>query len=263
MTIDAQPSQRKPLIGPLIVAPLVVFVVAIVIWELLVLVFQPPVFLLPAPHQIWAALTSNLSNLLLFGINTFTEALLGFLIGCGLGLLVATVVARFQFLSDLLLPVAVASNAVPIVAMAPIAMVWFGIGPASKIAIVAVMCFFPTMVSAVRGLTSASPDAIALMRSYAASDWQIFSKLRVPNALPFVFAAFKICTAISMIGAIVAEFFGGAVTYLGVYIKTEANILHAPNAWAAIVVACVLGLGFYLAIALLEWVVMPWHRERA
>ena len=109
---------------------------------------------------------------------------------------------------------------------------------------------------------AASPDSIALMRSYAASDWQIFSKLRVPTALPFIFNAFKICTAVSMIGAIVAEFFGGAVNYLGVYLKTEASILRTPNAWAAIVVACAFGLAFYVAIVLLERVVMPWHRTQ-
>jgi ABC-type nitrate/sulfonate/bicarbonate transport system permease component len=160
------------------------------------------------------------------------------------------------------LEIAVASNSIPIVAMAPIAIVWFGIGPESKIAIVAVMCFFPTLVSAVRGLNAAGPDAIALLRSYAATDWQIFAKLRVPTALPFIFNAFKICTAVSMIGAIVAEFFGGAVNYLGVYIKTEASILRTPNAWAAIVVACIFGLGFYLAVVLAERALMPWHREQ-
>jgi NitT/TauT family transport system permease protein len=256
-------SKDRSLLNPNIIAPFVVFVAALLIWELIVFVFQPPVFVLPAPHQIWAALSGNAPALLQYGLYTFLEALTGFLIGCGLGLLVAVVVARFQVLADVFVPIAVASNSIPIVAMAPIAIVWFGIGPWSKVAIVAVMCFFPTMVSAVRGLTTASPDAIALMRSYAATDWQIFAKLRVPNALPFVFNAFKICTAISMIGAIVAEFFGGATNFLGVYIKTEANILRTTNAWAAIVVACLFGLGFYLAIVLLERWAMPWHRNDA
>jgi NitT/TauT family transport system permease protein len=244
-----------------ILAPTAVLVMVIILWELLVMVWKPPVFLLPAPHQIWGAFAANTANLFTYGLNTFLEALGGFVIGCGLGLLVAMIVARSQLISDVLVPFAVASNSVPIVAMAPIAIVWFGIGPGSKIAIVAVMCFFPTMVSAVRGLTAASPDSVALMRSYAASDWQIFSKLRLPTALPFLFNAFKICTAISMIGAIVAEFFGGAVSYLGVYIKTEASVLHTPNAWAAILVACFFGRAFYLAVVLIERALMPWRRE--
>jgi NitT/TauT family transport system permease protein len=245
-----------------ILAPTAVLVMAIILWELTVYVWKPPVFLLPAPHQIWASFTGNAANLFAYGLNTFLEALGGFLVGCGLGLLVAIIVARFKLVSEVLVPVAVASNSIPIVAMAPIAIVWFGIGPESKVAIVAVMCFFPTMVSAVRGLTAASPDAVALMRSYAASDWQIFTKLRLPTALPFIFNAFKICTAVSMIGAIVAEFFGGAVNYLGVYIKTEASILRTSNAWAAILVACFFGLAFYLVVVLLERWLMPWHRER-
>lgn len=245
-----------------ILVPVAVFVIAILLWELLVYLWKPPVFLLPAPHQIGAAFAANAANLFAYGLNTFLEALGGFVIGCGAGLLVAMVVARSKLISEVLVPVAVASNSVPIVAMAPIALVWFGIGAESKIAIVAVMCFFPTMVSAVRGLTAASPDALALMRSYAASDWQIFRKLRLPTSLPFLFNAFKICTALSMIGAIVAEFFGGGLNYLGVYIKTEASILHTPNAWAAIVVACIFGLGFYLAVVLAERAFMPWHRQQ-
>ena len=244
------------------VAPLIVFVAAVALWEGLVLIFQPPVFLLPPPSLIWQSFAGQFAQLMGYGLNTFLEALGGFLIGCALGLLIAMVVARSPRLAELLLPFAVASNSVPIVAMAPIALVWFGIGPASKVAIVAVMCFFPTMVSAVRGLTAASPDAVALMRSYAASDWQIFVKLRVPTSLPFVFNAFKICTAVSMIGAIVAEFFGGAVNYLGVYLKTQASILKTPDAWAAIVVACGYGLLFYFVIALLERWLMPWRRTQ-
>jgi NitT/TauT family transport system permease protein len=250
------------LLNPDIVTPIGVFVVALLLWEALVLIFKPPVFLLPSPLQIWTSLAGNAANLFSYGLNTFLEALGGFVVGCGLGLLVAMIVARFRLMSEVLVPIAVASNSIPIVAMAPIAIVWFGIGPESKIAIVAVMCFFPTLVSAVRGLNAASPDAVALLRSYAASDWQIFAKLRVPTALPFIFNAFKICTAVSMIGAIVAEFFGGAVNYLGVYIKTEASILRTPNAWAAIVVACIFGLGFYIAVVLAERALMPWHREQ-
>ncbi|MBK8045719.1 MAG: ABC transporter permease [Anaerolineales bacterium] len=197
-------SAGKPLLNPNIVAPIVVLLGIILIWELFVFLFNPPTFLLPAPHIIVQALISNGMNLLAYGLNTFLEAFTGFVIGCSLGLLVAMAVARSKTLADLFVPLAVASNSVPILAMAPIAIVWFGVGPASKIAIVAVMCFFPTMVSAVRGLTAASPDAVALMHSYAATNWQIFAKLRFPTALPFIFNALKICTALSMIGAIVA-----------------------------------------------------------
>lgn len=240
-------------------APVIVFVVVVALWEAAVRLFGVPIFLLPAPSQIVSTLTANAGTLFLYGFNTWREAASGFVIGCGLGILVAMVVARSRTLSDVLLPVAIASNSVPIVAMAPLAIVWFGIDEGSKIAIVAIMCFFPTLVSTVRGLNAANPDAVALMRSYAASEMQVFRKLRLPAALPFVFNAFKICSSLSMIGAIVAEFFGGSVKFLGVYIKTEANILHTAEAWAAIVVACLIGILFYLVVALAERLAMPWH----
>jgi NitT/TauT family transport system permease protein len=240
-------------------APALVFVVVALLWEVAVRWLQVPVFLLPAPSAIMTTFFANAGELLLYGYNTFRQAAIGFAIGCGMGIVVAMFTARSRLVAELLVPLAVASNSVPIVAMAPLAIVWFGIDEGSKIAIVAVMCFFPTLVSTVRGLIAASPAEVELFRSYAASEWDTFRSLRVPTALPYLFNAFKICTTLSMIGAIVAEFFGGSVKYLGVYIKTEANILHTTNAWAAIVVACLIGIAFYLVVAAAERVLMPWH----
>lgn len=239
--------------------PLVVLVVVGALWEAAVLLLQVPVFILPAPSAIAAAFLANIGELFSYGLNTFRQAVIGFAIGCGAGIVVAMITARSRTLSEVLVPVAVASNSVPIVAMAPLAIVWFGIGEGSKIAIVAVMCFFPMLVSTVRGLNAVSAAELDLMRSYAASEWEVFTKLRVPTALPYLFNAFKIGSTLAMIGAIVAEFFGGSVKYLGVYIKTEANILHTTNAWAAILVACIIGIAFYLVIAGLERRLMPWH----
>ena len=149
--LETNATPDRPSITATIVAPTVVFIVAVVLWEAVVWLLKPPVFILPAPHQIGQSFVGNAANLITYGLNTFLEALGGFVIGCGLGLLVAMAVTRFRLLSEVLVPVAVASNSIPIVALAPIAIVWFGIGPESKIAIVAVMCFFPTMVSAVAG----------------------------------------------------------------------------------------------------------------
>lgn len=243
-------------------APVVVFVLVALLWEVGVYLLNVPVFLLPPPSAIIVAFIANIADLFLYGFHTFRQAIIGFAIGCGLGIIVALITARSKMLSDLLVPLAVASNSVPIVAMAPLAIVWFGIGEGSKIAIVAIMCFFPMLVSTVRGLNSASSSELELLHSYAASEWQLFQKLRVPSALPYVFNAFKICAGLSMIGSIVAEFFGGSVKYLGVYIKTEANILHTTNAWAAILVACLIGIAFYLVLVGLERVAMPWHSSQ-
>jgi NitT/TauT family transport system permease protein len=107
------------------------------------------------------------------------------------------------------------------------------------------------------------PQALELMRSCAASEWQVFAKLRLPHSLPFVFTALRTCTTLAMIGAVVSEFFGGPVRSLGVYIKSTASLFQTRQAWSAILVACALGLAFYFAVALVERLAMPWRVDRS
>jgi NitT/TauT family transport system permease protein len=250
------------------IAPILTFVLALALWEVVVWSFGVPLYLLPAPSGILEAFFQQPGYLLQIGLFTFGEALAGFAIGCALGALVAAVCVRFPLLAEGLVPFSVASNAVPIVALSPLLGIWLGsISPASKIGVVAIMTFFPTLVNVFRGLTSPSADAIQLMRSYAARQQEIFLKLRLPAALPYLFNALKICSTLSMIGAVVAEFFGGRQNALGVYIKSQAGILKLREAWSAILMACLLGIAFYLAIAAAERLLMPWHvsfrRDRA
>ena len=238
------------------------------LWEGAVRVFGIPLYLLPAPSQIVETFLEQPGYLVQIGLFTFGEALAGFVVGCTLGALVAAVCVRFRGLAEGLVPFSVASNAVPIVALSPLLGVWLGsISPASKIGVVAVMCFFPTLINVYRGLISPSLDALQLMRSYAARQRDIFLKLRLPATLPYLFNALKICSTLSMIGAVVAEFFGGQQNALGVYIKSQAGILKLREAWSAILMACILGIIFYLVIAAVERLSMPWHvsfrRDRA
>ena len=170
--------------------------------------------------------------------------------------------SRSPAFADLILPYGVASASVPIIALAPLAIVWFGVERGSKIAIVTLMTFFPTFIGALRGLLSVTPSALELMRSYAATERQVFVKLRLPHSLPFVFTALRASTTLAMIGAVVSEFFGGPVKSLGVYIKSTASLFQTRQAWAAILVACALGLVFYWAVALAERLTTPWRAER-
>ena len=141
-----------------------------------------------------------------------------------------------------ILPLAIAANAIPIIAFAPIFDVWFNpLSPHSKMAIAGVLCFLPVMVNTLRGLQSASPRQIELMRSYASSDLEIWRRVRVPTALPFVFTALKVASVLAMIGAIVGEYFGGSFNSLGVLINSDANIFNFERAWAGILVASLLG----------------------
>jgi NitT/TauT family transport system permease protein len=243
-----------------ILVPILTFLLMLALWEAVVRIFRVPLYLLPAPSGILEAFLRQPAYLLRIGMYTFTEALAGFAIGCTLGALLAAVCVRFPSLADGLVPFSVASNAVPIVALSPLLGVWLGsTTQASKIGVVAIMTLFPTLVSVYRGLSSPSADAIQLMRSYAARQREIFLKLRLPAALPYLFNALKICSTLSMIGAVVAEFFGGAQNALGVYIKSQAGILKLPEAWSGILVACLIGIVFYLLIVAAERLVMPWH----
>ncbi len=244
--------------------PLLAFALVIVLWEAAVRLFAIPLYLLPAPSQIVATFLGRPGYLLRIGFATFSNAVIGCAIGCGLGVLVAALCVRWRPVADGLVPLAVAASAVPIIALSPLMGIWLGsISPASKIAVVAVMTFFPTLVSVFRGLISPRADALMLLHSYATPERTVFLKLRAPAALPFFFSALRVCTTLSMIGAVVAEFFGGPQNALGVYIKTQAGILRTSEAWSAIIVACLYGLAFYLAVVLVERAVMPWRREES
>lgn len=236
-----------------------VFVGAIAAWELLVHLANIPFFLLPAPHVIAQSFARNYPLLLEAALYTFREALVGYGLGCTLGVAGALVASRWPAAARVILPYAVASNAVPIIALAPLAIVWFGVEEGSKIAIVTLMTFFPTFISTARGLLAVSPASLELMHSYGAREGQVFLRLRLPTALPYMFTAFKLGTTLSMIGAVVSEFFGGTFKSLGVYIKSEASLFHTREAWSAIIVACALGIAFYLTVALVERLVIPWH----
>jgi NitT/TauT family transport system permease protein len=238
-----------------------VFVLAVAAWEAAVFIFSIQFYLLPAPHVIVANLVENAPVLVEAGLYTFTEALAGYALGCGGGVVAAMAASRSPAFAGLILPYAIASASVPIVALAPLAIVWFGIAQGSKIAIVTLMTFFPTFIGTLRGLLEVSPDALSLMRSCAASEWQVFAKLRWPHSLPHVFTALRACTTLSMIGAVVSEFFGGPVKSLGVYIKSTASLFQTRQAWSAILVACALGLVFYFAVTIVERVATPWCRH--
>lgn len=258
--VDRQSSIVNP--ASTVLPPLAAFAFGLLAWEGIVRGFGVPLYLLPAPSQIAATFVGRWEYLLRIGLNTFSNALAGCAIGCGLGILVAALCVRWRIIADALVPLSVAASAVPIIALSPLLGIWLGsISANSKIAVVAVMTFFPTLVNVFRGLIAPRAEELALLRSYAASEWDVFAKLRIPSALPFLFNALRICTTLSMIGAVISEFFGGQQNSLGVFIKSQAGILRMPEAWSAIVVACLLGILFYTAVVLIERAAMPWRRS--
>lgn len=238
----------------------VVFVAVLVIWEFAVRALNIKQFIMPAPSVVLQAFFDNLPQLADSGRYTATEAIGGFLIGCGAGILVAIATARWTAAREALMPFAIAANSVPIIAFAPIMNNWFGVtNQVSKMMIVAVITFFPMMINMVRGLTLVDPSALELMRSYAADGFEVLWKVRLPNSLPYIFNALKVCSTLSLIGAVVGEFFGGPREALGVYITQEATLFRFYNAWAAIIIAAALGIAFYIVIISFERLAIPWH----
>ena len=238
----------------------VVFALGMAAWEFGVKALDVQNFLLPPLSDILDTLWDDRSGLTSAAWFTFKEALGGFAIGSAVAIVLALVLARWRPLASAIMPYAIAANAIPIIAFAPITNNWFGLlSPASKIAIAAIICFFPVLVNTLRGLTSVRPASIELMRSYAAGEVEIFRRVRIPNALPYIFSALKVATVLAMIGAIVGDYFGGSQDSLGIVIRRDAGIFAFEHAWAAIVVASVLGILFYAAVAVAERLAMRWH----
>jgi NitT/TauT family transport system permease protein len=238
----------------------VVAVLVLAAWELASRVFQIREFLLPRPTSIAQAFVDQWPLLAEKALSTLRSAFGGFVLGSVAGLGVALVTARWVLLRQALMPFAIAANSVPIVAFSPILFNWFGpSNPLSWMTIVAVIVFFPVMINTVRGLTLVDANALELMHSYAAADFKILFALRIPNALPFVFSALRVATVMSMIGAVVADFFGVDRQTLGKYITQESASFRFANTWAAILLVSLVGIAFYWLVALVERIVMPWH----
>jgi NitT/TauT family transport system permease protein len=233
---------------------------ALLFWELLVTGLAVPRVLLPTPSAITAALWEHAGTLGGDLVQTVLKAVLvGYVLGSGLGVLTGVAIDRLPLLQRGLLPVASLSSTVPLVGVAPIAVMWFGFDWPSKAAVVALMTFFPALVSTLAGLQATGKLERELMHAYAAGYRRTLLSLRLPAALPFIFNALKVNATLALIGAIVAEFFGSPTVGLGFRISTEAARLNMPLVWAAIVVASVVGSILFALLAALERRVNFWH----
>lgn len=232
----------------------------LVLWELLTQGLNVPQVLLPAPSAIADRFTESSHILWADFKQTFLKAvLIGYVLGCGSGFIVAILIDRSPFLQRGLLPIGNLVSALPIVGVAPIMVMWFGFDWPSKAAVVVIMTFFPMLVNTVAGLSAASPMQHDLMKTYAANYWQGLFKLRLPEALPFIFNALKINSTLAMIGAIVAEFFGTPTVGMGFRISTEVGRMNVDMVWAEIAVAALAGSLFYGVVAQAERMFTFWH----
>ena len=242
---------------------ILVFVGILVLLEFVAAGLGLQQFILPRPSAVAAAFGEELPRLQRSAVATLYEALGGLVVGVTAGVLTAFAIARWARVREALLPIAVGASAIPIIAAAPIMSNWFGIlNPVAKMAIVVLLTFFPVVVNVTRGLREVDDSAIELMRASAASDGQILRRLRVPNALPYFFTALKICTTLSLIGAVVAEYFGGSDDVLGRVIVQSSSALRFDITWAAISITAVAGIVMYLLALAAERIVIPWHASQ-
>lgn len=232
-------------------------------WEGAVLFFKMPAYILPAPSSILYAFGNGISSNLYIGHIgvTLSETLLGFVVGCALAFVLGTIVALSRTIEYYLYPIIVMFQAMPKVALAPLIIVWCGLGLTSKVVSAALVAFFPLMVNTIAGLRSADEDRINLMRSLSASRWQIFTMLQLPNAMPYIFAGLEIAMIFALIGAIVAELVG-AEKGLGMLIQSMNFTMDVAGQFSVLLILSVLGLILNEAVALVRRRVLFWDNSR-
>jgi NitT/TauT family transport system permease protein len=239
-----------------VVVPPIVFGVAfLALWEAAVNIFDWKPYFLPKPSSIWTAFTDNLSQIRSAATVSGTNALVGLLVGTGLGILVSFLLMRFRLLNDMVSPLAVALNAIPIfVLVAVFNNMFAATSEIPRRLMVTLVVYFIVLVNVAKGLRQVESTHLELLRSYAATPTQVMAKARVPNAVPYLFTALTIAAPAAVITAFVSEYFGGVQNGLGNRITANMTA-NVAAAWAYVLGACLLGLAFYLVSIALESII--------
>jgi putative hydroxymethylpyrimidine transport system permease protein len=229
------------------------------LWEAAARLFDVPHYILPTPTAIAETIFRKRASLVSHTLVTFQEMLIGFGIAVGVGIPLAVLMFEFPMLERACLPFVIASQTVPVFAIAPLLVIWFGYGISSKVIMAAIIVFFPIVLNTLDGLKGADIDTVNLLRILRATRWQILWKVRIPSALPFIFSGAKIGISISTIGAVIGEWVGSKAG-LG-YLMLHANAqLQISLVFASIFCLTLLGLGLFGLMTLLESYAMPWFR---
>jgi len=253
-------AQERP---ELFLSPLL-FVIIVAGWELGVDILDVPRIVLPAPSDIVKSLSvlverGNLARH--FGV-TLYETLAGFFLGSVTGLFLGAIVSQFRIVEKTLYPYIIAFQTLPKVAIAPIIIIWAGYGYNSKIIITGMIAFFPLLVNTIVGLNATDPEYIDMLTAFTASNWEIFSKVKVPMALPFIFAGLDIAGILSVIGAIVGEFVG-AREGLGYLILYRNFQLDMPGVFAILLILSLMGIGMHLILAWTHKKIVFWEKPES
>jgi len=239
--------------------PLAGVLAILLVWQAYVSLFGVSRIVLPSPADILGASINHWPILLKESWPTFLESVLGFALAVVIGIPVAVCVANSRVLNLTLYPILIATQSIPKVAVAPIILVWFGLGLQSKLVIAFLVAFFPIVVDTAAGMRATPAGLLELARSLRASPLQVFMKVQFPAALPFVFAGAKVAVTLAVIGAVIGEFVG-SLNGLGNLLLTANAQLDSPLAWAALIWLSILGILLFAAVVLAERLVMPWSQ---
>ena len=243
-------------------SPLLTFGVLLLAWHWVTVMEFYPVFIIPPPSAVYDAFSEAWSSGMLMEHmqTTLEEMVYGLIFGVCIGLMLGYAIAKFPLLEQILSPIIVAFQSTPIVAYAPLLIIWFGSGTTSKIVTTAVIVFFPTLINTIVGVRSVSPQLRDLMRSLNATTWQMFTRLEMPSALPMVLAGLKTSSTLAVIGAVVGEFVSSG-SGLGYLVTLARNQYDTPLVIVAVLTMTALALTLYSFVAFLEWRLLAWQRR--
>jgi len=258
--MSATPDRKLPVWFTYVVPPLLALTVVAIIWEIWIEVRDVPIYLVPAPSDVFAGLVEDPFLFVKEGVVTLTEAMAGFVLGSTVALAGAVLMAHSRVLERSLLPLAILVKVTPIVAIAPLFVIWFGFGMMPKILITALITFFPVLVNGITGFRSVDPGAMDFLRSINASRREIFLTLRLPSSMPYLFSAFRVSIPLAVIGAVVGEWFSADRGLGSVIIVAHSN-LDMVTLFGAIVTLAIMGIGLTLAVSVAEKKALFWHES--
>ncbi|MGN8646106.1 ABC transporter permease [Gracilibacillus sp. HCP3S3_G5_1] len=247
------------------VPPIIAFVIFILVWQFGTLLLQIPPYILPKPTDVLTATVENWGRLWDSASTTILESVIGFFFSVVIGVSAAIIMASSKILERSLYPYAILLQTIPIVAIAPIIVIWFGSGMNAIVIIAFTIGFFPMLSNTLIGLNATDRGMLDLLSLYQASKWQIMWKIRIPAALPYIIAGLKISCTLAIIGAIVGEYIagiGGGDGGLGYAITVASTTMEIPYLFACGIAASLLGIVFFLLVSLLSKMLLgSWHES--
>ena len=238
----------------------VTILILVILWQWITYFLRIPEYILPSPTDIVSSLIRSKDILWLHSLTTIYEAGIGFIIAIIFALVIAIIMNQWKLFKVSLYPLLVISQTIPIIALAPLIMIWMGFGSLPKVVVVVIVCFFPISVSVVEGLATVDKDLLDIMEIMGANKFQVFLKIKLPYSLPSFFAGLKIAATYSIMGAIIGEWLG-AKRGLGIFMTRTMSSFKTSDLFAAIIIVVLLSIALFKII---EWVgrkLMPWNRE--